>query len=189
MAYAALRLDALRGQVAQGPARQVVDKIDRAVKDSIVEIRNISRGLSLPDIQQRPLVDILQGLAEAHTARTGAAVKLDAPQGDLPDMPIAVKVCCFRFVQEGLNNGWRHGGGLGQEIVLRLRETRLRLSVLDRGPGFATLTVDVTGGEGGLGLVGLADRVESLGGSVEVRNRDDGTGALLIMELDLEGAA
>ena len=189
MAYAALRLDALRGQVAQGPARQVVDEIDRAVKDSIVEIRNISRGLSLPDIQQRPVVDILQGLAEAHTARTGAAVKLDAPQGDLPDMPIAVKVCCFRFVQEGLNNGWRHGGGLGQEIVLRLQETRPRLSVLDRGPGFATLPVDVTGGEGGLGLVGLADRVESLGGSVEVRNRDDGTGALLIMELDLEGAA
>ncbi|MGQ0565920.1 MAG: sensor histidine kinase [Gemmobacter sp.] len=188
MAYAALRLEALRGQVAGGSAQAVVDEIDRAVKDSIVEIRNISRGLSLPDIEQRPLVDILQGLAEAHGARTGAEVAVDVPPGTLPEVPIAVKICCFRFVQEGLNNGWKHGEGRGQAIALRLRAQRLSLSVLDRGPGFAGLPADVSSGEDGLGLVGLADRVESLGGSIDVRNRDDGPGAALTMELDLEGA-
>jgi signal transduction histidine kinase len=44
-------------------------------------------------------------------------------------------------------------------------------------------------GENGLGLVGLADRVESLGGRFEAGSRADGPGAVLMMELDLEGAA
>ncbi len=187
MAFAALRLDALRRQMTGGAAQGVVDEIARAVKDSMVEIRNISRGLSLPDIEQRPLVEILQGLAEAHTARTGAGVAVTVPPGGVPDVPIAVKICCFRFVQEGLNNGWRHGDGKDQAIELRMKSGNLRLCVLDRGPGFATLPVDI--GEGGLGLVGLSDRVESLGGHIEARNRADGGGAALCMELDPGDAA
>ena len=189
MAFAALRLDTLRATLPDGPAQAVADEIARAVKDSMVEIRNISRGLSLPDIEQRSLVEILQGLAEAHTARTGAAVTAHLPAGDAPDLPIAVKICCFRFVQEGLNNGWRHGDGKEQGIDLRLTARRLHLCVLDRGPGFATLPVDIGGGDSGLGLVGLSDRVESLGGRIEARNRSDGSGAVLCMELDLEEAA
>ena len=63
MAFAALRLDTLRAALPDGPAQAVADEIARAVKDSMVEIRNISRGLSLPDIEQRSLVEILQGLA------------------------------------------------------------------------------------------------------------------------------
>ena len=137
MAYAALRLDALRRQLPGGAAQAAMDEIDRAVKDSIVEIRNISRGLSLPDIEQQPLVDILHGLCEAHTARTGAAVAAAFPPGDLPDLPIAVKIACFRFVQEGLNNGWRHGGGVRQAVMLRLDGSRLRLDVQQMSTGIS----------------------------------------------------
>jgi signal transduction histidine kinase len=190
MGFAALRLDSLRREVKGDKAMAVVDEVAQAVKDSILEIRNISRGLSLPDIEQRPLADILQGLADAHMARVGGDVRVDCPADGLPDVPIAVKICCFRFVQEGLNNAWRHAEGKGLEVHLRVKGKVLRLCVMDRGPGFAHLPIDINSEDvTGLGLAGLMDRVESLGGHITAENRADGAGACLCMELDLDGAA
>lgn len=188
MGFAALRLDALQGRVAGDKALADLAAVQRAVKDSILEIRNISRGLSLPDIEQKSLEDILRGVAETHAARTGAAVAIQC-DATAAEVPSAVKICCYRFVQEGLNNGWRHALGKGQEVRLSVQGDLLRLRVLDRGPGFAHLPVDFGADDSGLGLPGLTDRVESLGGHIEALNRQDGPGAELRMELDLKGAA
>ncbi|MFC3181121.1 sensor histidine kinase [Cypionkella sinensis] len=185
MGFAALRLDALQGQVS-GRAAEDLSAVQRAVKDSILEIRSIARGLSLPDIEQKSLEDILRGVAEAHTARTGAAVALHLQP--VSALPAAVKICCYRFVQEGLNNAWHHAEGQGQEVRLRLHGDLLEVRVLDRGAGFAEPPVDVLRADGGLGLAGLADRVESLGGQISFANRSDGPGAELRMELDLREA-
>ena len=188
MGFAALRLDALQGRVTGDKALADLAAVQRAVKDSILEIRNISRGLSLPDIEQKSLEDILRGVAETHAARTGAAVAIQC-DATTAEVPSAVKICCYRFVQEGLNNGWRHALGKGQEVRLSVQGDLLRLRVLDRGPGFAHLPVDFGSDDSGLGLPGLTDRVESLGGHIEALNRHDGPGAELRMELDLKGAA
>jgi signal transduction histidine kinase len=189
LGFAALRLDGLRGGASDTRARADVDEIAQAVRDSILEIRSISRGLSLPDIELRGLEEILQGVADAHTARTGASVTVHIAPPILPHLPIAVKICCFRFAQEGLNNGWRHADGKGQELRLRIDDNHLHLCVLDRGQGFANLPIDLAAVEDGLGLAGLIDRVESLGGQIVASNRRDGPGASLCMELDLDGAA
>ncbi len=186
MGFAALRLDSLRHDAVSEKAQAVIDEVTRAVKDSMREIRNISRGLSLPDIEQRPLDAILKGVADIHSARTGSEVIVDCQINGPPDVSIATKICCFRVAQEGLSNAWRHGGGKGQEIRLRITGNLLRLCILDRGPGFA-VPLD-NGGESGLGLLGLTDRVESLGGHVTTRNRGHGGGELCI-ELDLDGVA
>jgi signal transduction histidine kinase len=188
MGFAALRLDGLRRDVVGKKAQDAVDEVAQAVRDSILEIRNISRGLSLPDIEMRSLPDILHGLAEAHYVRTGATVQIECTPKEFPDVPISVKICCFRLVQEGLNNSWRHAEGKEQEVRLSLKDSLLRLCVLDRGPGYASLPITIDDEVNGLGLAGLTDRVESLGGLIEVSNRKDG-GAALCMELDLKGAA
>lgn len=185
MGFAALRLDALRK--AAGPeAAAEVDSVAGAVRDSISEIRNISRGLSLPDIDRRPLSQLVQGLADAHTARHGAPVAVDWGLPDSQTLPEALRICLYRFVQEGLTNGWRHGQGKGQEVRLTVSDGVLRLMVADRGPGFAA-PPPASGMDGtSLGLAGLADRVESLGGHFRARNRPGG-GAELEMTVDLEG--
>jgi signal transduction histidine kinase len=166
LGFAALRLDAVRD--AAGPAAApAVEEVARAVKDSIAEIRTISRGLSLPDIDKRSLADLITGLAVAHQARTGSEVA----------------VTC---VQEGLNNGWRHAEGKGQSVHLTLSADELHLRVADRGPGFSA-PLPGAGLDGAtLGLAGLADRVESLGGHFAATNRAGG-GAELTMTLDLRG--
>lgn len=186
MGFAALRLDAVRRAAAGPGAGAAVDEVERAVKDAIAEIRTISRGLSLPDIDRRGLADLVQGLADAHKARTGTDVAVTCRVAPGIELPEAAKICIYRFVQEGLNNGWRHAEGKGQSVDLVLEGDDLRLTVADRGPGFAAPPPGAGADGTTLGLAGLADRVESLGGQFAARSRVGG-GAELVMTLDLRG--
>ena len=131
MSYVALKLDHLR-ELAPGPAAEAeIDAVAKSVTDAIVDIRQISRGLSLPDIEARMPCAIIDGVAAAHSARTGAAVAIDCQLPDDLALSPAIKICLYRFAQEGLNNGWRHGGGDGQEI----RAAVDRRSAVTQGAG------------------------------------------------------
>ena len=181
--FVALRLDALRRQIGNVPAAQAeVDAIDRAVREAITEIRTISRGLSLPDIEKRPLAVLVQSLVDAHAARTHDEVRLTVRLAN--DPPPSVKTMVCRAVQEGLSNGWRHGQGAEQSVDLTQTGSQLVLAVRDRGPG-PVVAVPVQDGMTGLGLPGLQGRAEALGGTVALRARSDGPGAELVLELDL----
>ena len=194
MALAALHVDTLRAAAPSPKAQAEIDAMDCAIRDAMAEIRAISRGLSLPDIARRSLDRIVRDITGVHAARTGTAVEVTVslPE-EPPDLPPAVKICVHRFVQEGLTNAWRHGGGQGQRVRLALNGSILRVTVLDRGPGLPP-----DGGAGaGMGLAGLRDRVESLGGVFELTNRPEvprgsGTGpggTRLRMTLDVKGDA
>ena len=186
MGFAALRLDALRKSVPQDIAKAEIDQIEAAIRDAIKDIRNISRGASLPDIDRKPVAEVINGLVDAHAARTGSEVALHIDLTGRPDLPLAVKICVGRVVQEGLTNTWRHAAGAGQDVAVGMNGDVLQVQVRDRGPG---LQNEPQGGDGyGLGLAGLSGRVESLGGTLTLRNRRDGlTGTELTMLIDLRG--
>ena len=187
MGFAALRLDSLRRE-ASPKALKEIDGIEAAVREAIQEIRNISRGVSLPDIERRDLAEVIQGLVDAHSARTQSEVALTSNLAPGRDLPIAVKICVGRVVQEGLTNAWRHAEGQGQEVTVREEGHSLIVSVRDRGPGLPERVVNDAEGGYGLGLAGLAGRVESLGGLMTLGNRLDGRqGSELRMVLDLRG--
>lgn len=181
LGYAALRLDSLADADCPETRKREVAAISAAVQEALAEMRAISRGLLLPDIERRGPCEIVQSVIAAHEARTETSVALscDVPRAAAADLPAAVKICVYRFVQEGLNNAFRHGGGREQSVALTIRGGTLRLAVEDRGPGLA-------GAEPGLGLSGLRDRVESLGGRVCAEVPQAG-GHRLAMELDLGG--
>lgn len=185
MGFAALRLDALKPQLASDAARNDLDAVSKAVSEALREIRAIARGVALPDIERKSLTDLVQMAAAAHEARTGTPVVATCDVADDPAPPVAVRTCVFRFVQEGLNNAWRHAGGLGQEVRLTARRGTITLSVLDRGPGFGA-GPSAHDGDEGMGLAGLTDRVEALGGRLDCLPRDGG-GAELRMVLNLGG--
>ncbi|MDV7145835.1 histidine kinase [Tropicimonas sp. TH_r6] len=179
LAFAALRLDALRDGQAIPDRRQEIDRVEGAISAALAEIRTISRGLSLPDVAEKQSAEIVEMAVEEHRSRTGDNVAVNASCAMSVDMPLAARLCLFRFVQEGLNNASRHADGAGMEVDLACDQTRLVLLVHDAGTGF-----DRSHTPYGLGLSGLRDRVESLGGAFHAGRRAEGGGELRL-ELDL----
>ncbi len=185
LALASLRLDALRPSAgSEHGAAEELEVVKTSLDDAMRDIRDISQGLSLPVLEGLTLSETLTSAVESHRRRTGSAVDL-VMGGDCPDLPQSMKICVYRFVQEGLSNAFRHGGGAGQKVECRLEGSALHVEVSDTGPGFSPEAVP--GGpatDGGLGLAGLQDRVESLGARFEI-HAAPGQGTRLEMIADL----
>jgi signal transduction histidine kinase len=157
---ALLRLDRVQGTEKD---RDNLRKIHKVLSDAINDIRNVCRGLLLPEVQEFSLREALTYMIRHHERRTSTAVTCTF--GDLPeDSPQFVKIALCRFVQEGLNNSFKHAGGQGQQVSAHWDGRTVFIEVADKGPGMST--VDGNPGEGGLGLAGLRDRLESIGGEL-----------------------
>ncbi|MEK1931161.1 MAG: sensor histidine kinase, partial [Pararhizobium sp.] len=173
VAFASLRLDshALVSPATSLAARErEIIAIKASLDEAMDEIRTICSGLVLPQIEAASLPEILERSVQAHKQRTGSAVDLSISIS--PDrLSPSAKICIYRFVQEALNNAYRHGGGVGQRVVQTMEGDRVRIEVADSGPGFDPGDIQPTS----LGLAGLRERIESLGGAFEVSSSNPGT--------------
>ncbi len=180
IAYASLRLDSdvLVDESTSAETREKeLSWIRASLADALTEIRNICSGLVLPQVESASVSEIVDRVARAHRQKTDTEidVKIDDDGGELA---AAVKICIYRFVQEALNNAFRHGGGIGQSVVVSARNAHIKVEVSDRGDGFDTANVRPTS----LGLVGLRERIDSLGGSFDIRSGENGTTVTMTFE-------
>jgi signal transduction histidine kinase len=90
----------------------------------------------------------------------------------------AVKICVYRFVQEGLSNAFRHAGTDGSVVSCRVANSILSVSVLDRGGASDNRRLTWSHR--------LARKVESLGGAFQI-NPEPGKGTQIEMQLTIEG--
>ena len=90
-------------------------------------------------------------------------------------LPEPVEVAAYYVVSEALANATKYARASVAEVWVRAADDRLRLTVRDDGIGGANL-------ERGSGLIGLADRVEALGGTLTIHS---GTGQGTRLEVDL----
>lgn len=174
LSLALLRLDALSPLVQTPPvaahksatvaAQDDLEKIRHSLKEAMKELREISSGLALPELENATLPDVIQMAVRNHERRTETRVKLEL--SPLPKCAShELKTCVYRFVQEGLNNAFRHAGGAGQTAIARADAQGISIDICDRGPGLGS-GFDMR--SHGLGLSGLRDRVESLGGTMDI---------------------
>jgi signal transduction histidine kinase len=117
--------------------------------------------------------------AQAHEKRTQTTVELLFEGQPGRGFDNAARICIFRFVQEALNNAFRHADGVGQRVQSRFESGRLTVAVVDQGPGFDPLEKRKNVG---LGLRGLRERVESQGGTFTI-DTAPGRGTRLVMTL------
>nr|WP_246215734.1 sensor histidine kinase [Microvirga makkahensis] len=178
---AALKVEHARRARTDADREKDLQALDAVLADAIQDIRAISKGLMLPELEALPLPEVIRRAVRAHEQRTGSSVAAEC--GEITQsLPHAVKICAYRFVQEGLNNAFRHAGGNGQKVACRFAGRVMCLSVEDSGG---------TGGypstpESGLGLIGLRERVESLGGTFRI-GKIPGGGTRVAMELLIPG--
>ncbi|WP_313605996.1 sensor histidine kinase [Rhizobium sp.] len=181
MAYAALRMDSeqiLSDDSTRATREDEIATIKESLDEAIRDIRIICRGLILPHIETLSVSEAARRAVEHYQSRTGASV--DSAIEPLNDeIPVAVKICVYRFIQEGLNNGWRHAEGKGQRVELKLLGNEITVIVQDAGQGFKAENAFL-----GLGLSGLRERVESLGGKFEIDSSSAGT--TLTMSLNIQ---
>ena len=162
-----LHLGVLRESVEPALAPRM-DRVLELVDTGMRSIRSVTRDLRPPLLDELGLVPALRGYAEGQSVRTGVPIAVEANAGAetlRPDTAIAA----FRIVQEAVNNTLRHASAEQVTVSVRADANRLLLSVRDDGRGFdvaEALQRAATGGH--LGLLGMRERVEALGGRLEI---------------------
>lgn len=183
--FALLRLDSLRSALRKEyPERKDPDEIGAvydALHEAMGEIRELSAGLTLAKLEEMSPLTVLKEIVGAHERRTETRVVLTVDS--IPEnLPLPLKISVFRFVQEALNNAYRHGGGIDQNVTCRIDGSEFELNVSDGGPGFMPETP--TGEDSGMGLIGLRERIESLGATLKIESTP-GEGTILTMRCRL----
>jgi len=180
IAYASLRLESdvlVRATTSEETREKELTWIRSSLAEAMTEIRNICAGLVLPQIESGSFEEVVRRAVEAHQQKTRSIVYLVIEE-DNRELSAAVKICIYRFIQEALNNAHRHGGGIRQSVWAVARDGCVNIEVSDRGEGFDPAEVRPTS----LGLAGLRERIDSLGGRFDVRTGDRGTS--VSMQLD-----
>jgi len=122
-------------------------------------VRNMARLLRPAMLDDLGLATALEWQAREISRSTG--VRIDVRASDLSEeLPDDHKTCVFRIVQESLNNVCRHANAHSVEIRLAASGGWLSVMIQDDGRGFRP------GQTKGLGLIGMQERAESLGGSL-----------------------
>lgn len=162
----------------QGSAK--INEIAAGLYDSV---HRIVRELRPAVLEQPDLAAALADLGREWRARhpeIDLALKLD---GDLGDLGEPVTLAAFRCVQEALTNVLKHAGARGVEVSVRRRDDSLEATIDDDGQGPAHGSA-----ASGHGLLGMRERVEALGGSLEATARAGG-GFRVSMVLPLPGGS
>jgi signal transduction histidine kinase len=132
------------------------------LQSTVEELRTLARGL-------HPTVLTEYGLAaalEALTERCSVPVKLDVCDGRLP---AEVEATAYFVVSEALSNVVKHAHARSASIAVRHEGEWLAVEIADDGGGGARAT------GGGSGLQGITDRVEALGGRLQIQSGRSGT--------------
>ena len=135
------------------------------------QVREISHGIHPAILSERGLQAALKALAR----RSAVPVELDLRTGRR--LPGHVEVAAYYAVSEALANAAKHARASAVHVELDTPDTVVRLAIRDDGIGGADPAK-------GSGLVGLSDRIEAVGGTLEVTS-PAGNGTTLLIEIPL----
>lgn len=139
--------------------RRLLDRIE-------TELRNLSHELRPTVLDRLGLLPALQFLAESVARRTGIPI---AVKGEDPGrLSPVVEITLYRVVQEALNNVTKHARASRACIELESGAERISCAVRDDGVGFRPEQVQHAEG---IGLMGIRERLNALGGSLRVSSR------------------
>lgn len=149
-----------------------LDDIEAQLTSLDQELRRLSAATQEPLTGGVP--EALGDLADAFAHRTGITPTVQLG-GDLGALTDSQRLAVIAVTREALSNVRKHGRAAKVEISVRAGEEGVELSVRDDGAGF---DIEHTPGraarEGHLGLVGMRERVEMLGGRFAIESRAGG---------------
>lgn len=172
-----------------GAARALLDQNPQASKENLAEAEQLVRQA------QQELTTLIRELRPAALKGKGLAAALRecvsdwSRQSHIPAevrirgeraLPLPLEQALYRVAQEALTNITRHSGANLVEVELVWREDQISLTVADDGHGFNVSSRDGKG----LGLQSMRERVEALGGQLDVQSKP-GAGAQITARLKI----
>jgi signal transduction histidine kinase len=140
-------------------------------------VRNMALLLRPSMLDDLGLVAALRWQAREVTRRSGLKVKMVADE-IVEDLPDSHRTCVYRVVQEALNNCAKHSQATQVRVVVHRNQDGLSVTVQDDGIGFDPAR------EKGMGLLGMEERVERLGGQFSIESKS-GKGTVLSIHFPL----
>jgi signal transduction histidine kinase len=193
MSLAALNLGGVIAKIATSPpvsadrenaVLKPLKNVDDHLQHALNDIRAIAGGYGLPHLQELTIAETATRAVRAHERRTGTKAELHL-EGPLDEGTLPLKITLFRLIQESLNNAHRHANGQGQQVHVKSDGDFLDVEISDEGAGFNVKQAFVK--DDHMGLVGMQERVESLGGEFLVKSTP-GQGTRVLVRLAIRGA-
>ncbi len=156
-----------------GIIRDAIGRMQRHVRDILGRLRSAT----LLDVGLAHAIDNLVAFWRSH--RPKLVFSVDIPEESFGEV---IDGTVYRVVQESISNAVRHGSPTTIGItVVSNPDGSIDIRVTDDGCGLKT------GGVRGMGIVGMRERVATLGGTLEVENRNDGRGVAVVAHLPPRG--
>jgi signal transduction histidine kinase len=167
-----IQLEAVRSVWDTDPAgaRTLLDRALATTRTGLTDARRALHDLRASPLEELGLPLAIRQIAESVAARTGAALTvrtLDAGVRFQPEIEQSV----YRVAQEALENVALHADAKSVTVALERAGSRLRLTVTDDGRGFDPAALN---GDGRLGITGMRERAEMLGGVVAITSARGG---------------
>ncbi|HEX2742721.1 MAG TPA: sensor histidine kinase [Rubrobacter sp.] len=194
-----LGLDAARSTLAGDPGTtdELLAELKAQTREAVSDVRRLVHDLRPPALDDLGLVSAIRQQAAKHghlqgdtvagmqgaSPMNGLAFTVDAPI-DLPTLPAAVEVACYRIGQEAITNVSRHARASTCSIRISVEENRseLVLEVADDGVGMPESR------RAGVGMSSMRERAEELGGTLRIESpaKEGGTRVLAWLPLPEE---
>jgi signal transduction histidine kinase len=151
----------VRGRFDDLEARLV--SLDRGLRDVVGSVRSTT-------VIELPLETVLQRELDAMDVATELTI-----DGDVSSLTSSQKIVVFRVVQASLANVRSHSGATRVEVTVRSTSRFITITVVDNGCGFdVEETLENVRLASRYGLAGVTERVQLLGGNVEIESRPEG---------------
>jgi len=176
-----VQLEAAADATSKGLAKEAEQHLIRAgdlARDSLREARRSVRALRPRALEDKDLCEALENLIRKMTI--GTTVKAEfIVQGEIKPLPPEWDENLLHIGQEVLTNVFRHGQASHFTAQITFVPDELRMELRDNGRGF-----DPAGKYDGFGLLGMRERVEAMGGRLNIQSANGmGTAILIVLPL------
>jgi signal transduction histidine kinase len=176
-----MQLEAAKGATTNGDLLEAANRIERAselARSSLGEARRSVRALRPRALRDGSLCLALDNMLKRMTGTNGLNIDFTA-EGDERKIPLEYEEGLLRIVQESLTNAIKHANARNFKATLNVSEGKIQLQLMDDGKGFDTRIEHE-----GLGLIGMKERVDQMGGEFIIRSKPDiGTEIIVILKI------
>jgi PAS domain S-box-containing protein len=177
-----VQLEAAEDAISCGYRKEADNHLHRAgelARQSLSEARRSVHALRPQALQEHNFWNALKGIIKNTTVGTALHTRFEA-QGKLPELPRPWQENLLHIGQEALTNTLKYAHARNFETRLSYKAKELRLVLRDDGDGFK-----VKDGHDGVGLTGMRERVEQMGGALSIKSlRGKGTNIIVVLPCD-----